>query len=148
MSDTISKDPGKEESEQSKCSMDFSKARDEGWNINIVTRGGAKTGNDAARQEPVQHQWVKKNVEPRRQFDAQNEKDTFKQARQEFLKQDTASTSTAQQSKEAPEYEMPPLLDHTNEMQPMGQVSTIKGFLQSCVKLLNDPSLSKYCKIY
>jgi hypothetical protein len=38
---------------------------------------------------------------------------------------------------------MPPLLDHTNEMQPMGQVSTIKIFLQSCVKLLNDPSTVK-----
>jgi hypothetical protein len=86
---------------------------------------------------------VKKNVEPRRQFDAQNEKETFKQARQEFLKQDTASTSTAQQSKEEPEYEMPPSLDHTKEMQPLGQVSTIKGFLQSCVKLLNDPSSVK-----
>jgi hypothetical protein len=34
---------------------------------------------------------------------------------------------------------MPPLLDHTNEMKPMGQVSTIKGFFQSCVKVLNDP---------
>jgi hypothetical protein len=30
-------------------------ARDEGRNINIVTRGGAKTGVDAAKQEPVQH---------------------------------------------------------------------------------------------
>jgi hypothetical protein len=105
--------------------------------------GGAKTGNDAVHQEPVQHQWVKKNVKPRKQFDAQNEKETFKQARQEFLKQDTASTSTAQQSKEVPEYEMPPSLDHTKEMQPLGQVSTIKGFLQSCVKLLNDPSSVK-----
>jgi hypothetical protein len=38
---------------------------------------------------------------------------------------------------------MHPLLDHTNEMQPMGQVSTIKGFLQSCVKLLNDPYVVK-----
>ena len=38
---------------------------------------------------------------------------------------------------------MPPLLDHTNEMQSMGQVSTIKGFLQSCVKILNDPSSMK-----
>jgi hypothetical protein len=54
-----------------------------------------------------------------------------------------ASTSTAQQRKEAPEYEMPPLLDHTNEMQPMGQVSTIKCFLKSCVKVLNDPSYVK-----
>jgi hypothetical protein len=38
---------------------------------------------------------------------------------------------------------MPLLLDHTNEMQPKGQVSTIKGFLQSCVKVLNDPSSMK-----
>jgi hypothetical protein len=53
------------------------------------------------------------------------------------------STSAAQQNKEAPEYEMPPLLDHTNKMQPMGQVITIKGFLQSCVKVLNDPSSVK-----
>jgi hypothetical protein len=71
-------------------------ARDKGQNITIVTCGGAKIGNDTARQEPVQHQWVKKNVEPRRYFDAQNEKDTFKKSRQEFLKKDTASTSTVQ----------------------------------------------------
>jgi hypothetical protein len=86
---------------------------------------------------------VKKNAEPRKHFDAQKEKEIFKQARQEFQKDDIASTSTTQQSKEAPEYEMPPLLDHTNEMQPMGQVSIIKGFLQSCVKVLNDPSTVK-----
>jgi hypothetical protein len=71
-------------------------ARDEGHNVNIVMRRGAKTRNDAARQELVQHQWIKKNVEPRRQFDTQNKIETFKQARQEFLKQDTASTSTMQ----------------------------------------------------
>jgi hypothetical protein len=38
---------------------------------------------------------------------------------------------------------MPPSLDDTKEMQPLGQVSMIKGFLQSCVKLLNDPSSVK-----
>jgi hypothetical protein len=38
---------------------------------------------------------------------------------------------------------MPPLLNHTKETQPLGQVSTIKGFLQSCVRLLNDPSSVK-----
>jgi hypothetical protein len=48
-----------------------------------------------------------------------------------------------QQNKEAPEYKMPPSLDHTNEMQPMGQLSTIKGFFQSCVKILSDPSSVK-----
>jgi hypothetical protein len=45
--------------------------------------------------------------------------------------------------KEAPEYEMSPSLDHTNGMQPKGQVSTIKGFLQSCVRVLSDPSSMK-----
>jgi hypothetical protein len=61
-----------------------SEARDEGRNINIVTCGGAKIGNDEVRQEPVRNQWVKKNTEPRKQFDAQKKKDIFKAARQEF----------------------------------------------------------------
>jgi len=40
--------------------------RDEGRNINIVTGGGAKIGNDAVQQETAQHEWVKKNVEPKK----------------------------------------------------------------------------------
>jgi hypothetical protein len=53
------------------------------------------------------------------------------------------STSTTQHDEEVPAYEIPPSLDHTKEAQPLGQVSTIKGFLKSCVKLLNDPSFVK-----
>jgi hypothetical protein len=30
--------------------------REDGRNINIVMHGGAKTGDDAAKQEPIQHQ--------------------------------------------------------------------------------------------
>ena len=62
------------------------------------------------------------------------------------MKTDTTSTSTTHHSKEVLEYKMPPSLDHTKEMQPLGQVSTIKGFFQSCVKLLNDPSTIKILK--
>jgi hypothetical protein len=61
-------------------------ARDEGRNINIVTCKGDKIGNDTVRQDPVQHQWVRKNVEPRKQLDVKNEKEIFKQARKEFQK--------------------------------------------------------------
>jgi hypothetical protein len=68
------------------------------------------------------------------------EKGTFKEARQEFYKEDATSTSTTQLFKEAPEYEMSPSLDHTNGMQPKGHVSTIKVFFKSCVKVLSDPS--------
>jgi hypothetical protein len=86
---------------------------------------------------------VKKNIELKKQIDAQIEKEIFKQARQEFTKLDIASTSIAQYNKEVPTYEMSPSLDHTKEAQPLGQVSTIKGFLQPCVRLLNDPSFVK-----
>jgi hypothetical protein len=41
---------------------------------------------------------------------------------------------------------MPSSLDHTNEAQPLERVSTIKYFLQSFVKLLDDPSSVKVLK--
>ena len=44
----------------------FAEARDDEININIVMCGGTKIGNDAIRQDPTQHQWVKKNVEPQK----------------------------------------------------------------------------------
>jgi hypothetical protein len=56
---------------------------------------------------------VKKNVEPKKQFDAQKENEIFKQARQEFMKLGIASKSTPQHNKEVTSYEMPPSLDHT-----------------------------------
>jgi hypothetical protein len=42
-----------------------------------------------------------------------------------------------------PMYEMPSSMDHTSEAQPLEKVSNIKTFLQSCVKLLKDPSSVK-----
>jgi hypothetical protein len=91
-------------------------AWDEGRNINIVLHKGAKTGPDAVQHNPIKHQWVKKNTEPPRQFDAAKEKKIFKEARQEFLKQDVASTSTVQHTHNVPMYEMPLSMDHTNEV--------------------------------
>jgi hypothetical protein len=35
-------------------------------------------------------------------------------------------------------------MDHTNEAQTLEKVSTLKNFLQSYVKLLNDPSSFKF----
>jgi peptide subunit release factor 1 (eRF1) len=78
-------------------------ARDEGRNINIVTHGGDKTGDDTARQALAQNQWVKNNTEQRKQFDAQKEKEIFNESRKELQKEDIASTSTKQKNKEAPE---------------------------------------------
>jgi hypothetical protein len=73
----------------------------------------------------------------------QNENELFKEAKQEFLKPYIASTSTAHHTQDVPPYVIPSSLDHTNEAQPLGQVSTIKDFMKYCVKLLNDPSSVK-----
>jgi hypothetical protein len=40
----------------------------------------------------VQHQWVNNNNEPQKQFDAQKEKETFREARQDFIKKNILST--------------------------------------------------------
>jgi hypothetical protein len=43
-----------------------------------------RIGDNTVQQEPAQNQWVKKNTKPRNSFDAPKEKETFKEARQEF----------------------------------------------------------------
>jgi hypothetical protein len=55
-------------------------ARDDGQIINIVTQGGTKTGNDAVRREPAQNQWIKKNTDPKKQFNMHKEKEIFTEA--------------------------------------------------------------------
>jgi hypothetical protein len=98
------------------------------------------------RHDPTQHQSVKKNTETQNQFDAQKEKETFKETRKEFLKHNVLSTSATQHTQNVPTYEIPSSMDHTDEAQPLEQVSNIRNFLQSCVKLLNDPSSVKILK--
>jgi hypothetical protein len=44
----------------------------------------------------------------------------FKKEKQEFFNPNIVSTSTVQHSKEVSKYEMPPSLDHTKEMKPLG----------------------------
>jgi hypothetical protein len=48
----------------------YTEAGDDGKNINIVARGGSKTGFEVAKQDLSQHQWFKKNIEPQKKFDA------------------------------------------------------------------------------
>jgi len=42
-----------------------------------------------------------------------------------------------------PTHDIPSFLDHTNEVKPLRQVSNIKAFLQSYIKLLNEQSSIK-----
>jgi hypothetical protein len=54
--------------------------RDDGKKINIVTRGGTKTGENAIHHNQNQHQWVRNNTTPQQHFDVCKENETFKQA--------------------------------------------------------------------
>ena len=83
--------------------------REEGDNnINIVIRGGDKTGEDVAKKDQDQYQWVRKNTMPEQKFDACKEKEIFKEARQEILKENIASTSGTKPIDDIPMYDMPP----------------------------------------
>lgn len=62
--------------------------------IHIATTGGANTGEDAdQKKEQDWYQWVRKNTTPEQKFDACKEKETFKEAGQDILKETIASTS-------------------------------------------------------
>jgi hypothetical protein len=50
------------------------------------------------------------------------------------------STSAAQKNQNSPMYEIPSSVDHTTKAKSLEKVSNIKKIMQSCVKLLNDPS--------
>jgi hypothetical protein len=83
---------------------------------------------------------VKKNIDPPKWFDARKEKETFKEAKKEFIQQNCASTSTMQHTQDVPTYEIPSTMDHNSEVHPGDHVSNILTFLQSCVQLFKDPS--------
>jgi hypothetical protein len=93
-----------------------------------------------AKHELVQHQWIKRNTEPPKRFDTGKERETFKEARQEFLKKNVVSKYITQHTQDVPTYEMSSALDHTSEVHRGNQVSCIKNFLQSCIQLFKDPS--------
>jgi hypothetical protein len=86
---------------------------DDGKKINIVTRGGTKTGANASKHDRNQHQWVKKNTTLQQHFDARKEKQTFKEARQEILKENIASTLGTNLGDDVLVYDMPHLFDDT-----------------------------------
>jgi hypothetical protein len=56
------------------------------------------------------------------------------------LKENIASTSSTNPGYDVQVYDMPHLFDDTNRDQSSEQVSNLRHFLGSCLKLLNDKS--------
>jgi hypothetical protein len=106
--------------------------------INIVTRGGAKTGADATKKDHDQYYWFRKNTTPQNNFDACKEKEKFKEVRHEISKKNIASTSGTNPGYDVAVYDMPHMFDQTNKDMSSEQAVNLRNVLVSCVKLLSD----------
>jgi hypothetical protein len=78
-------------------------------------------------------------MQPQQQFYAKKEKETFKDAKKEFLKENEASTSASRY--DTPIFDMLQSLDHTYKGEKTEKVRNLKNFLESCFKLLNDKNV-------
>jgi hypothetical protein len=74
---------------------------------------------------------------PEQKFDVRKEKETFKEAREDILKENITSTSGTNLVDEIPVYDMPPLFDQTSRENPSGSIDNLRNILGSCVNLLN-----------
>jgi hypothetical protein len=81
---------------------------------------------------------VRKNATPEQHFDVCKEKETLKQAIQEILQEHIAYTLGTNPRDDVPVYDMPHLFDQTRRDQYSEQLSNLRIFLVSCLKLLND----------
>jgi hypothetical protein len=57
-----------------------------------LTRGGVKTGLDVQDQKKESECWIRKHTQPQQQFEARKEKETFKEGKMEYPKENEAST--------------------------------------------------------
>jgi hypothetical protein len=73
---------------------------------------------------------------PEQKFDARKEKEIFKEARQEILKENIVSTSGTKPEDEIPVYDMPSLFDQTNQEKSLDQVSNLRNFLGVMCKIV------------
>jgi hypothetical protein len=117
---------------------------EDGKKINIVTRGGEKTGVDVVNKDQDPYRGIRKNTEPKKKFDACKEKETFKEARQNIFKANIVSTSGTNLVDYIPVYDMPKLFDHTSREHPLESIINLRNILRSCVKFMNG---EKYLQV-
>jgi hypothetical protein len=119
-----------------------------GNKIKIVTRGGSKTRKYATKKDQDKYQWVRKNTMPEKKFDTCKEKETFKEARSDILKENIASTSGTKPVDDIPVYDMRHLFHQTNKENPIEKVSNLRKKLVYFVKLFMIIHLCMCYKIY
>ena len=116
--------------------------RDEPPKVAIITRSGVKTNEDVTTKETQHVPEVRKAKGPTPEFNPQKEKETFMEARREFVMRDTgASTSQLsrdqrQNNDERMVHNMPSIFDKEKIVDK--KVSPLKTFLQSIYGLLKD----------
>ena len=83
--------------------------------VNVVTRSGATTEAQRPAKQPNEA-WVRKAVEKTPAFDVRREKETFLEAREDFVDSDLPAPDKQQQQLQSQE-------------DSQGQVSTLSSFL-------------------
>ena len=99
------------------------KEQEEVLRVQVVTRGGARTSLDA---EKTLENKIRKAAPVPPQFEATQQKQFLRDAMESL--------------KDAPVFHKDPLIPKQCEPQPEDQVNT---FLKCCIKILNDPHVSK-----
>lgn len=96
--------------------------REEDQCINIILRSGMATDTDKGKQ-PEEDGWMHKDVEKEVDFDLNRAKETFMEAKKNFV-EDCTSTN----------HEKIPITSATQEVYP----SILATFLKSCMKILRN----------
>jgi hypothetical protein len=120
------------------------KIQDEGLKITVVTRRGARTGNDVTTGGKQVEKWIKKLAGSYAMFNPHQEKETYKKEIKEFLGPDWVASTSAMLLV----VDMPLVYDQTILEGPLEKVSTLKEFLKSCLQLMKDDFvLNTLCKM-
>ena len=103
--------------------------------INIVTRSGATTHIQTKEEQPDEA-WVRTALVKVPAFDIEQEKETFRESKKDFMDSSTSVVPAQPHQQQSPPHEA-----------STDKVSTLSSFLQSCLKLLrNQNALSELQK--
>ena len=94
--------------------------------INVVTRSGATTQVQNKEKQPDEA-WVHKTLDKIPTFNVGREKETFMEAKKDFVDPSTAVAPAQQHQQQSQSQEA-----------STDKVSTLSTFLQSCMKLLRN----------
>jgi hypothetical protein len=107
--------------------------------VDVITRGGATTGEDRMTQGRItEDSSIRKAAEKTQNFDVKKERQIFEEARQEFKVGEGSSSKTRPEIRE---YGMPQAFDQSASPKGGKEVSKLIEVLYNCIKLIQDENV-------